>query len=110
MYVLNSNVILILHRMSKDTKNTKSDTISRIKIAVIILILILVTYVIMAVVTDLSLNLESGTYKFMHSLKAIFDTHTAIFKFFRILMAIFGVWILLAVFIKYFYSLFFKNK
>jgi hypothetical protein len=54
--------------MSKDSKNTNPLTFSRLKIAAIILILIITTYAFMAVVTHISLNLESADYSFLQSI------------------------------------------
>jgi len=62
---------------------------------------IIVTYATMAVITHFSLNYTSPDYKFLQSLKSIFDTKTAVFKFFGTFLIINVIWILSAVFIKY---------
>lgn len=62
---------------------------------------VLLTYCAMAVITHFSLNYMSPDYKFSNSLNSIFNTKTAIFKFFAGFVIIYLIWILSAVFIKY---------
>jgi hypothetical protein len=59
-----------------------------------IFLIIILTYSLMAIITHASLNRGFDDYKFSQSLISIFDTKTAIFKFFVAFMIINILWIL----------------
>lgn len=90
--------------MSKDNNNTENNLVKVLKTLIIITIIALITYAIMAVITHFSLNFETEEYIFFLSLKSIFDTETAIFKFFTGFMILNILWLLISV------SIFFLKK
>lgn len=85
--------------MSKDNKNTDKNFFA-VKTIVTIIIIAFVTYAIMAVINHFSLNFEFENYAFKNSLVSIFDTDTAIFKFFMYFMILNFVWISIALSIR----------
>jgi|GEM_PF-2734306 hypothetical protein len=91
--------------MSKDKKNTDIHFTVILKTVFIILIITFFTYSIMAVITHFSLNYKSENYLFIDSIKSVFDTTTAIFKFFAAFILLNIVWVTVAIFIR-----FIKNK
>ncbi|NPA45254.1 MAG: hypothetical protein GXO49_06960 [Chlorobi bacterium] len=87
--------------MSKDKKNIDNKLISVFKTVFTISAIALLTYVIMAIITHFSLNYETETYKFSQSLEYVFNTNSAIFKFFLGFVLLNVSWILLAIFINF---------
>ncbi len=87
--------------MSKDNKNIENNLITIFKTVFIISFIVILTYVIMAVITHFSLNYKTETYSFSQSLLSIFNTKTAIFKFFTAFILLNIVWISFAILIKF---------
>ena len=96
--------------MSKDNNNTENNLVKVLKTLIVITIIALITYAIMAVITHFSLNFETEKYKFYFSLKSIFDTETAIFKFFTGFMILNILWLLISVSIFFLKKLILKKK
>jgi len=97
--------------MSKDSKNTENSFPIVVKTLIIMALIAVMTYALMAVITHFSLHFESDNYLFSESLKSVFDTKTAIFKFFVVFMILNIVWLSLAVSIYYIKKQFFiKNE
>ncbi len=71
-----------------------------IKVVLYIIFISLATYAIMAVITHFSLNYLNKNYTFSQSLISIFDTKTAMFKFFRAFAYVEGGFVILALIIK----------
>lgn len=71
-----------------------------VKVVIYIILISLATYAVMAVITHFSLNYLNGDYRFVQSLKAVFDTETAMFKFFRAFALLESGFIILALFTK----------
>jgi len=94
--------------MSKDSKNIDNNLISIFKTVFVISAIALLTYVIMAIITHFSLNYETETYKFSQSLAYVFNTNSAIFKFFIGFVMLNISWILLAIFINFLKKLIIK--
>ncbi len=90
--------------MSKDNKNTRKNLVKILKTLAAIALIAIITYSIMAIITHFSLNFESENYKFNTSLKSIFDTETAIYKFFFGFMILNISWLFISV------SIFFLKK
>lgn len=91
--------------MSKDKKNIENNLIRIFKTIFTILLLAISMYIIMAIITHFSLNYNNENYKFTQSLLSIFNSDTAIFKFFFAFVILNVSWILVAVMIN-----FIKNK
>ena len=85
--------------MSKDNKNTDKKFIAILKTILSISVIAIITYAIMAVITHFSLNFELENYSFRQSLISIFNTDTAIFKFFTGFMILNIIWLSFAVII-----------
>ncbi len=94
--------------MSKDNKNKEKRLPEVFKTLVYIFLIALITYAVMAVITHFSLNYKTETYHFIESLKSIFNTDTAMFKFFVGFMILNILWILFAVTIQFVKKRFFK--
>lgn len=71
-----------------------------LRIIVYIVLISLATYAVMAVITHFSLNYLQEDYYFSQSLAAIFDTDTAMFKFFRAFMLLEGGFVSLTILVK----------
>ena len=82
--------------MSKDNKNTFKKYFA-FKTMITIAFIAFLTYAVMAVITHFSLNLNTENYSFSKSLASIFNTNTAIFKFFIYFMILNVIWISIAV-------------
>lgn len=83
-----------------DSKTSSLSFEKGVRIVLYILLISLATYAVMAVITHFSLhNLQDG-YTFSQSLLAIFDTETAMYKFFRAFMFLETGFVLLAILIK----------
>lgn len=96
--------------MSKDSKNTANKFTRILRTMIIIVLIAIAAYAIMAVITHFSLNFELENYKFKDSLLSIFDSGTAIFKFFLGFMILNIVWISIAVLFYTVKKTLFKNK
>lgn len=96
--------------MSKDSKNTVNKFTSILRTMIIIALIAFSTYAIMAVITHFSLNFELRDYKFKDSLLSIFNTETAIFKFFLGFMILNFVWLSIALLIYSVKKTLSKNK
>lgn len=96
--------------MSKDSKNTVKKFISILRTILIIALIAIAAYSIMAVITHFSLNFELENYKFKDSILSIFNTETAIFKFFIGFMILNIVWLIIAVSIYSVKKFLFRNK
>ena len=96
--------------MSKDSKNTVNKFTSIIRTMIIMALIAIATYAIMAVITHFSLNFEFENYKFKDSLLSIFNTETAIFKFFLGFMILNIIWLSIALLIHSVKKTLFKNK
>lgn len=94
--------------MSKDNKNKEKRLPEVLKTLVYIFLIALITYAVMAVITHFSLNYKTETYHFTESLKSIFNTDTAMFKFFVGFMILNILWILFAVTIQFLKKRFFN--
>jgi len=94
--------------MSKDNKNKENKMSKVVKTLLYILLIAIITYAVMAVITHFSLNFETETYKFKKSIDSIFDTSTAIFKFFSAFMLLNISWIIIAVSIYFIKKKFIK--
>lgn len=87
--------------MSKDKKNTQTTFPAIAKTLAVIAVIIIATYSIMAVITHFSLNFETENYKFTDSLLSVFNTETAIFKFFTIFMIMNVAWLSIALLVYF---------
>ena len=96
--------------MSKDNKNTENHYVKVLKTLSIIAVIALITYAIMAIITHFSLNFESDNYKFNSSIISVFDTETAIFKFFIGFMILNISWLAVSVSIFFIKKLIIKSK
>ncbi|MCF6365598.1 MAG: hypothetical protein L3J35_05285 [Bacteroidales bacterium] len=94
--------------MSKDNKNKENKMPAVLKTLLSIFLIALITYAVMAIITHFSLNFETETYKFKKSIDSIFNTSTAIFKFFTVFMLVNISWIIIAVLIHYIKRIFIK--
>jgi len=88
--------------MSKDNINMNKSILTILKTLLIILGIALLMYAIMAIITHFSLNYEMENYTFSQSLNYIFNTKTAIFKFFIAFMVLNIVWVSIAISINFF--------
>ncbi len=90
--------------------NRRKSLIIYIKSISYIFIISLITYIVMAVITHFSINNSHPEYSYTDSLRALTDTSTPIFKF----VIGFGLlalsMILIAVTVKFIYTLFTDNK
>ncbi len=94
--------------MSKDNKNKEKSLSVVSKTLLYIFIIALITYAAMAVITHFSLNYKTEAYYFTQSLNSIFNTETAMFKFFIAFMVLNICWIIFAVLIQFIKKRFFK--
>ncbi len=94
--------------MSKDNKNKEKRMTEVFKTLLYIFLIALITYAVMAVITHFSLNFETETYRFRESLLSVFNSKTAIFKFFLSFMILNIIWILFAVSFRFIKKRFFK--
>lgn len=75
------------------------------KTMIMIFIITLFTYIIMAVITDFSLNYKLQNYKFSQSLTLIFDFSSDFFQFFLWFIVLNIIWISAAIFIWFIFKI-----
>lgn len=90
--------------------NTEKISLKRvIKTIAAMLIIAIITYVIMAIITHFSLNYLTENYKFYQSIVSVFDTDTAIFKFFIGFVVLCVSTVVIAISIQKYSSIFSKK-